>query len=281
MKKMTAWALILLLCLGALGVGVAEQAEKQPLGKLTKLGISEEELNAKVEDGLVELSLFSGFRYFDNYNSMISALESGGIAAINIDGYMLGYLLSRSKDLAQLKHPDALEYELGFSMLLREEDAELCDRVSQAIADLKADGTMDALKAKYIDDVIAGNEPEAVTPGSFEGAGTLRVALTGDRPPMDYFSDAGEPIGFNTALVTEVAGRLGMNVEFVSVDTGARAISLATNASDIVFWSEAGNFDNWEKADTEDQPEGTLVTEPYLTSELLYAVRADSPLLGE
>ena len=281
MKKHAAWLLILVLCIGAWSAGIAEQAAKPPLGRLTKLGISEEALNAKVEEGSIELPLFSGFRYFDTYNSMIAALESGSIGAINVDEYMVNYLISRTDSFAPFKNPDAFEYQLNFSMLMRGEDSELCGRISQAIADMRADGTLDDLKARYIDDVIAGNEPEAVAPEAFDGAETMRVALTGDRPPMDYFSDAGKPVGFNTALVAEVARRLEMNVEFVSVDAGARAISLAARESDIVFWSEAGNFDNWEGADTEDQPEGTLVTEPYLTGELLYVVRADSPLAAD
>ena len=135
---------------------------------------------------------------------MISALDSGLVAAISADEYMARYLISRTDGLVQFKSDDAYEYTLAFSMLLLEQDAELRDRISEVIADMKADGTIDALKAHYIDDVIAGNEPEAIVPEHFDGAQTLNVALTGDRPPMDYFSAAGEPVGFNTAIVAEI-----------------------------------------------------------------------------
>lgn len=281
MKKIVACALVLFLFVDVTYAALAEQGEKLPLGRLTKLGVSEEMLNAKVEEGFIELPLFSGFKFFDTYNSMIAALDSGVIAAINIDEYMMNYLVSRVEGFVPFASEDAYQYQLTFSMLLREEDAELCERISQAIRDMKSDGTIDALKARYIDDCIARTEPEAVVPERFDGAETIKVALTGDRPPMGYFSNDGHPIGFNTAIVSEIAKRLEVNVEFVSVDTGARAISLASKASDIVFWSEAGNFDNWESADTEDRPDNTLLTEPYLTGELLYVVRADSPLLGD
>ena len=96
---------------------------------------------------------------------------------------------------------------------------------------------------------------------------------------MDYFSESGEPIGFNTAIVSEVGRRLGLNVEFISVDTGARAVALASGDSDVVFWSENGNFDNRKGGDVEDQPEGTVITEPYLVGQLTYVVLATSPLV--
>ena len=169
---------------------------------------------------------------------------------------------------------------LLFCMLLREEDAELCDRLSAAIAVMKEDGTLEQLRQRYVEDVITGGDPDAVEPEIFPGAPTIRVAVTGDRPPMDYVSAGGEPLGFNTALIAEIAKRLGINVEFVNVNCAARGIALATGVCDIVFWMEVGDFENWEGADFEDQPENTLVTDPYLSVPLWWAVRADSPVVN-
>ena len=142
MKKRAALLLALIFYVSALCSGIAEQAAKAPLGRLTKVGISEEELNAKVEEGLIELPLFSGFKYFDTYNSMIVALDSGSIGAINIDEYMVNYLVSRTDSFAPFKNPDAFEYQLSFSMLMREEDGELCGRISGVIAEMKAVGSL-------------------------------------------------------------------------------------------------------------------------------------------
>ena len=50
---------------------------------------------------------------------------------------------------------------------------------------------------------------------------------------MDYVSAGGEPVGFNTALISEIGKRLGVNIEFVTVDCGARGIALATGVCDI------------------------------------------------
>ena len=114
---------------------------------------------------------------------------------------------------------------------------------------MKADGSLEEMRQRYIEDVISGEDPDAVVPEVFPDARTIRVAVTGDRPPMDYVSAGGEPLGFNTALIAEIAKRLGINIEFITVDCGARGIALATGVCDIVFWMEIGDFENWEGAD--------------------------------
>ena len=139
---------------------------------------------------------------------------------------------------------------------------------------------MEAMKQTYIEDVIAGEDPAAIETQVFPGAKTIKVAVTGDRPPMDYVSAGGDPLGFNTALVAEVAKRLEMNVEMVNVSCAARGIALATGVCDIVFWMEVGDFENWEGADFEDQPENTVVTEPYMSVPLWWAVLKDSPVVN-
>lgn len=279
MKKFVVLILAALWAFSALAIpAIAE--DQGVLGRLTKLNVDEVTLTDAIAESYFDLVPFSGYRFYDTLNSMIAALASGSIAGMAVDEHTAQYLLSKTEDFAVYTPDETVpSYNLCFSMLLREEDVERCDAISGAIADMEADGTLDALKQAYIDDVIAGIEPEAVVPEHFDGAETLKVALTGDRPPMDYFSEAGEPIGFNTAIVSEIGKRLGLNVELVSVDTGARAVSLASQGCDVVFWMEAGDYGNWEKADVEDQPENTVVTTPYLKGAYTLVVLASSPLV--
>ena len=152
--------------------------------------------------------------------------------------------------------------------------------MSGCIVEMEKDGTLAVMKQRYIEDVISGDDPDAVVPQVFPGSRTIKVAVTGDRPPMDFVSAGGEPLGFNTALIAEIAKRLEINVEFVTVDCGARGIALATGVCDIVFWMEIGDFENWEGADFEDQPENTSVTEPYMTVSLWWAVLSNSPVVN-
>ena len=278
MKKVAIMMLIALLTLSALSVP-ALAGDQGELGRLTKLNVDEDTLSEAITESYFDLVPFSRYRFFDNLNSMIAGLASGKIEGMALDAYTAQYLLSRTEEFAIYTPPENVpSYNLNFCMLFREENAALCNSVSEAIEAMRDNGTLDALKTQYIDEVIAGVEPEAIAPEVFDGAETLKVAFTGDRPPMDYYSDAGDPIGFNTALVAEVCKRLGMNVEFISIDTGARAIALTSGLSDAVFWMEAGDYGNWDMADVEDQPENTVVTTPYLTGAYTLVVLASSPL---
>ena len=278
MKRIITLVLVLLL-VPSVSFGAKDEAL---LGRLSKLGVSEETLNVDIAESFLAASPYTGLKFFDTLQSMLAALGSKRIAAIEIDEYTAGYLHSRTGiyTVFPVFQPSGCPVDyVKYSMLLREEDTELCGRISSAIRDMKADGTLETLKKKYIDDCIAGTDPEAVKPEHFDGAQTIKVALTGDLPPMDYISVAGEPIGFNTALVSEIAKRLKMNAEFVSIDTGARATALASKMCDVVFWSEFGDFNNREDYDKEDMPEHTIITESYLRCTYMNVALSDSPLV--
>ena len=127
---------------------------------------------------------------------MLMALQRGDIVVLETDQNTVRYIASRNDGIVD-RPPYLNPNNLLFCMLLREEDAELCDRLSAAIAEMKEDGTLEQLRQRYVEDVITGVDPDAVEPEIFPGAPTIRVAVTGDRPPMDYVSAGGEPLGFS------------------------------------------------------------------------------------
>jgi polar amino acid transport system substrate-binding protein len=248
------------------------------IGRLSKLNITEDELNDVLRDIMVN-SICNRYVFFDTMTDMLMALQRGDIVVLETDQNTVRYIASRNEGIV-VRPPYLNPNNLLFSMLLRAEDTELRDQISAIIAEMEKDGAMEEMRQRYIEDVITGDDPGAVALEAFPDAKTIKVAVTGDRPPMDYVSAGGEPIGFNTALIAEVAKRLGVNIEFVNVSCAARGIALATGVCDIVFWMEIGDFENWEGADFEDQPENTVVTEPYMSVPLWWAVLADSPVVN-
>ena len=276
-----AFVMALSLCLPVWAEENADNGEVQKygnIGRLSKLNITEDELNDVLKDIMVN-SICNRYVFYNTMTDMLMALYKGDIVVLETDRNTVRYIESRNEGIVD-RPPYLNPNTLMFSILLRGEDEELRAKISESIAAMKEDGTIEAMTKRYIEDVIEGDDPEAVVPEVFPDAQTIRVAVTGDCPPMDFVSAGGEPLGFNTALIAEIARRLGINIEFVTVDCGARGIALATGVCDIVFWMEIGDFENWEGADLEDQPENTIVTEPYMSVPLWWAVLSTSPVVN-
>ena len=273
MRKLVSLALALALSVPGVSAAAGQYG---PLGRLNKLNITDDALNESLAESPGG-NIFSRYILFDSLPSLVLALYSGDIVIIEIDRNTAEYIASRLEYFV-VREPYIPSDPIVFSMLLREEDSGLCDRISAVIREMDADESLAALQKAFIDDVIAGIEPDAVEPETFDGAETLRVAVTGDRPPMDYFSADDRPAGYNTALIAEVAARMGMNVEFVSINTGARGIALAADRADVVFWIEEKDPEYSEGAAGEDIPEMTVATDCYLKTPVAYVVLDSSPL---
>ena len=281
MKNLFIIVLVLMTALSICLTVYAEDGAVQKygnIGRLSKLNITEDELNEVLKDIMVN-SICNRYVFYDTMTDMLMSLNRGDIVVLETDQNTVRYIASRNDNIVD-RPPYLNPNNLMFSVLLRGEDVELRDQISNSIAEMEEDGTIEEMKQRYIEDVIVGDDPDVVVPQNFPGARTIKVAVTGDRPPMDYVSAGGEPVGFNTALISEIGKRLGINIEFVTVDCGARGIALATGVCDIVFWMEIGDFENWEGADLEDQPENTIVTKPYMSVPLWWAVLSDSPVVN-
>ena len=93
----------------------------------------------------------------------------------------------------------------------------------------------------------------------FDNAEKIRVVVTGDLPPIDFIGADGVPAGFNTAVLAGIGQFLGMNIELVQVDAGARNATLFSGRADVVFWYEV-DLSGKNQADV---PEGVILSEPY------------------
>ena len=187
--------------------------------------------------------------YYDSLNAMQMALTAGEINRMEIYETTAKYLCANNEaltvlhrnrsgevvDTAEPPMNDLLYNDFAF-MLLEGREA-LRDEFNTAIAAIKEDGTMAKLTAEYIDGVIEGKAIAPIEIAKIDGAETIKVAITGCLPPMDYIAPDGTPAGFNTALLAEISKRIGKNIELVQVDSIGRAPALASGTVDVVFWT--------------------------------------------
>ena len=146
--------------------------------------------------------------FYDTLDALLIALNAGDIDSIEIYQSVARYLCATNDNLEMLAKYDTDKEQNNFAELVQnglnandfafmmiEDKAELRDEFNNAIADMKADGTLDRLVKEQIDDLIDGGEIKAVEMPKFDGAETVKVAVTGALPPMDYVAADGSKDG--------------------------------------------------------------------------------------
>ena len=276
MKKLISLTLALMLALTALIVpAMAEEMRPvRVVGLHSKANMTEAEIDSMLEEYfktgwcVFEEDHICHFQYYDDLSGMLLALNAGTIDECSLPQFVAEYVVKANPELkiCCVEHmPNEMSLLFGF----RDDEGgrDLQARINEAIGAMKADGTLDALKRDYLD---AGADEE-LTPVQFddfpESGETIRVAVTGDLPPLDYIGADGVPAGFNTAALAEIGRRLGVNVELVSMQTGSRTLALTSNTADAVFWyMDLPNIPY-------DMPEGIVFSDPYVSWDMWLHIR--------
>ncbi len=262
--------------------------------------------------------------FYDSMDAMLMALNAGDIGEMMVYDKVGQYLCATDDSLKPRYIVDTekerntfanivLSGNLSnnFAFLMMEDNEALRDEFSSAIKDMKDDGTMDKLVKEQIDTLINGGEAKAISMPEIEGADTIKVAVTGSLPPMDYVAADGTPAGFNTAVLAEISQRIGKNIELVVVDSIGRATALSSGTVDAVFWTRTNEaasafaemseeeraaeaeknesemtdeeieahrkigdlLSDFDHYNTADMPEGTICTVPYYSDILMVVLK--------
>lgn len=254
-------------------------AASHRVGIIAKLSLSQEEFQAFAEKRMIagETKIFSAsqqdypmFIFFDTLNAMQMALDAGNIDEIMLPEEVAEYVMNVSGNykVACVVRSTPITFNFGFR---EKDDPAMKNKFNEAIMSMKADGTLSILVDKYIS-YPGLDEPESVKFEHYDNVDkVIKVAVTGDLPPIDFIKADGTPAGFNTAVLAEIGKRLKINIELVNIDSGARAASLASGRSDVVFW-----FESYKDLDgtQPDIPEGIALSESYYQwSEFLHITK--------
>lgn len=248
---------VLALCL-VLAVSCSAYASVK-VGALSKLNIDDSEFSIFQRSATwANLSRHSGedvIVFYDTIMSMLMSLGAGDIDEVDLPGIVGAYVLNSRPDykiscVVRTK-PEYLAF--GF---MKDKSEALRDKFNTALKAIREDGTLAALTARYMK---VDGLPESVEFTHFTGADTVRVAVTGDLPPIDYVGTDGKAAGFNTALLAEIAKRLNVNIKLVYVNTGSRTAALTSGRADVAFWYQLteGSVKQY------DVPDSVIVSDAY------------------
>ena len=292
MMKKFLGALVLVLVLCSAGFAASPKVDA---GLLTYLGTTEDEFQVALDDlrkslapllpsydendpngGWIEGDRLEGFildlaktrRVVHFYNSLLEmqmALRARKIDEINLPEAVGMYLISNNTNYEVKFSLNMMPSTISFGF--KRGNTKLQKEFNTAINAMRKDGTLKTLATKYINTT---REPAPAKFTNFKGAETIKVAVTGDLPPIDYIAADGRPTGYNTAILSEIGKRLKKNIRLISVDSGGRSAALASDRADVVFW-----YRNTEglklseknakilKGVMKDTPEGVILSVPY------------------
>ena len=246
-------------------------ASAEVVGMLSKLNISLEGMHSRtnsdsnefvrtlvhIDNNNLSIKHPDSTKFYDSMTAMLMALNAGEIDSIYLPECVGEYVLNANPN-TELKGLLIGNYWLVLSLGFSEKNSALRDKFSAAIDAMTTDGKLALLEKEYISGPKA-NHTQTVTIDKYDDAETLRVAVTGDLPPVDYIAPDGTPAGYNTAVLAEIGRRLHVNIEPVQVDAGARAAALTSGRVDCVFWFADAEGMNAKY----DLPEGIILTTPY------------------
>ena len=262
MKKLLVLILVLVFASSAFAA-----SETVNVGLLTELNMTEAEFNAYMDAALKaglwtlfteeESSRTANFVFYDTLVALQLGLNKGQVDEIDVPEVVGRYILT-ANDNCKIAAMSLMLKPVMLALGFKDTKAELRDKVNAALKAMKEDNTLALLIVKYLNgpDFIMTRPIEFA---KFDGAETIKVAVTGDLPPIDFIAPDGVPAGFNTAILAEIAKRLKVNLELVNIDTNARAAALASERADVVLW-----FKIYQGAENQpDIPAGVILSDPY------------------
>ena len=203
---------------------------------------------------------------FNSLKEMQSGLDSGMINSFITYKNVANYIVAQNPSF-EIVDSENFDFTEIFCFALRESDKDLFRMVDKAVVEMDDDGTLKELVKNYITDVKDEKNVSAVEIQNIAGASTIKVAVTGDLPPIDLIDEEGKATGFNTAILSEISKRIGRNIELVHINSGERAAALTSGRVDVVFWAilpvvEIISPDS-------DKPENVEVTTPYYRNKVV------------
>ena len=267
-------------------LGTTEKDFQDGLDKFREFVILSEENEELLKDDFTN-SLVLNRRvvsFYDSLMTLIMDLKSKKIDEIILPESVGKYLLSHNNYYENAFETKILSSGLCFGF--REDSEALKNDFDKALAEMQADGTLEKFALQYIID-SKNYEPKPIRPEEIKNSlGEIKIAVTGDMPPIDMFAGDGKPVGYNTAVLSEIGKKLQKNIKFINTDAGGRTSALMSGHADVVFWyrSTQSSIEGDDPLDNlfKDVPEGVILSKPYYSwkNEIIIRPRGDKNILG-
>lgn len=197
---------------------------------------------------------------YNKGNDAVQALKQGKIDCVIIDSQPALAFVEKNPELKILEEEFAVE---EYAIVVSKDNAELTDAINGALAELKADGTLDAIIANYIGDETKGQNPYVSPEGTDRSKGTLVMATNAAFEPYEYYENE-KVVGIDPDMAQAVCDKLGYELVIEDMEFDAIINAVQSGKADI---GVAG------MTVTEDRLQSIDFTDSYTTATQVIIVR--------
>lgn len=197
---------------------------------------------------------------FNKGNDAVQALKQGKVDCVIIDAQPAKAFVEKNDDLMILDEEFAIE---EYAICVSKDKAELTAAINEALAELKADGTLDSIIANYIGDDTKGQSPYESPADVDRSKGTLVMATNAAFEPYEYY-EGNEIIGIDVDMAKAVCDKLGYELKIDDIEFDAIINAVQSGKADI---GAAG------MTVTEDRLQSIDFTDSYTTATQVMIVR--------
>ena len=183
----------------------------------------------------------------------VQALKQNKIDCVIIDKEPAKKFVEANEGLKILEEDFVTE---EYAICIAKDKSELKDKINAALAEIKAEGTLDSIVANYIGDDTKGKSPYESPENVDRSNGTLKMVTNAEFEPYEYMENE-EIIGIDVDLAQAICDKLGMTLEIENIGFDAIINAVQSGKADV---GVAG------LTITEDRLESIDFTEPYTTA---------------
>ncbi len=164
---------------------------------------------------------------YGEFGLAVQALITGDIDAVVIDDVAGQGYTGLNADKIKLLPDDLIKQQLGF---IYPQGSELVEPFDMALSDMRADGTLDAINAKWLGDGEA--EEEMMLP-DLDGR-VIIVASENAYPPFNFIDEeTGELDGWDFDTLGEICERLNCALEYIETGWEGMIIAVSNGEFDL------------------------------------------------
>ena len=171
----------------------------------------------------------AGVEQYNKAADAVQALLTNKIDAVCIDDQVAKNFVAANPD--ELTMLDTAYSEESYAIAVSKDNPELTEKLNSAIAELKEDGTLDAILNKYI-----AKEEGATGYVSPEGTeypnGTLVMATNAAFDPYEYIEN-GEIVGIDAEFAKALCDKLGYDLEIEDMEFDSIIAAVVSGKADF------------------------------------------------